>query len=781
VTWEIGFLFALLAVMVVLFLTEKLPVDLTAFIGLSLLVVTGMVKPEEAFTGFASPAVITMLSVFFVSAGLQYTGVAASMGQQIHRVVGSKEVPLIIAVMLVAGILSAFMNNIAAAAVLMPAVVSLARQASLSPSRLLMPLAFGAILGGTTTLVGTPPNLLTAQVLSERGLRPFELFDFAPFGLAILAAGTLFMATIGRKLLPAGVASMADTEQADLSSVYNLEERLFCIRLPSGSPLIGRTLAEAELAKVLGVQVVSVGRAGQENLAPSGDDVLREGDRLVVEGGREDLEQRLQLQGLELGALGSLVISGAGSAINGILVRVRDGSPLAGKTLRQLNAREHLRVNVIALWRAGAPVAEALGDTPLAWQDELLALGEPHWTNELAGRADLDVVAEGQEAIARLEGGMFLLQVPEGSSLAGGTVAGSRLRERLDLTIAGLIRAGEIKLITAAEDLIQAGDQLIVSGQPNRIAQLLELGNVEVGDDVPQRPLESREVGLVEVVVAPRSAAVGHSLRELSFRKRYGLRALALWRDGGPVRSGLPDLRLRLGDGLLLHGRRDKVDLLRADPDFVVLKDAPTDPQRTARAPFAIGALLLMVILVVLGLFPIQVAAFFAATLVVLTRALKMREAYEAVEWRAIFLVAAILPVGIAMERTGAAQLLADSVSSLAGGVGPYGVLVAMMLLSSLLSQGLDGAPTVVLLGPVVVSTAEQLGLSPYPLMMGVGLAASAAFMTPFSHKANLLVMGAGGYRAWDYVKVGTPLTVIVLGILALMLPLLMPFDAALP
>jgi len=183
-----------------------------------------------------------------------------------------------------------------------------------------------------------------------------------------------------------------------------------------------------------------------------------------------------------------------------------------------------------------------------------------------------------------------------------------------------------------------------------------------------------------------------------------------------------------------------------------------------------------MVGLVVAGVFPIQVAAFFAATLVLLTRALHMHEAYRAVEWRAIFLVAAILPVGAAMERTGAAELLAGSVAGVAGAAGPYGVLIALMVLSSLLSQGLDGAPTVVLLGPVVISTATQVGLSPYPLMMGVGLAASAAFMTPFSHKANLLVMGAGGYRSMDYLKVGTPLTIVILAILAVMIPMLMPF-----
>ena len=183
-----------------------------------------------------------------------------------------------------------------------------------------------------------------------------------------------------------------------------------------------------------------------------------------------------------------------------------------------------------------------------------------------------------------------------------------------------------------------------------------------------------------------------------------------------------------------------------------------------------------MVLLVITGLFPIHVAAFTAATLVVMTGALKMEEAYRAVEWRAVFLVAAILPVGVAMERTGAAELVATTVAGLAGGVGPHAVLVALMVLSSALSQGLDGAPTVVLLGPVVVSTAQRLGLSPYPLMMGVALAASAAFMTPFSHKANLLVMGAGGYRSMDYIKVGAPLTVAVLALLALMIPLMLPF-----
>ena len=775
-TLEIVFLFVLLGVMVVLFLTEKLPVDVTAFAGLSLLVATGLVTTDEAFEGFASPAVITMLSVFLVSAGLQYTGVAEVLGTRIHRVVGGREILLIVAIMLVAGVLSAFMNNIAATAVLLPAVVSLARQAGLPPSRLLMPLAFGAILGGTTTLVGTPPNLLASEVLTDQGLRPFGLFEFAPFGLALLAAGVIFMITIGRKLLPDRSGGMTEMEKANLSEVYRLEESLFSITIPADSTLVGKSLAESQMGSVLGLQVVSVFRNGEETLAPGSDSTLKAGDRLVVQGRRRDLQERLELQGLEVAELGSTTMQAAATSVSGIVIRLTADSDYLGKSVKDLDVRNRFRVTIVEIRRDGQSLRDGFSDLPFEAGDEVLALGPVELINELASRTEFEVVAEGREAIERLEDGLFVLRVAENSSMAGSTVAETRLRERWDLTIVGVVRGEETQLVVSPNEPLHAGDKLLVTGQPSKVARLLELGQVEVAEKAPGASLESGDVTLIEAVVAPRSAAVGRSLRELAFRKKYGLRALAIWRGGDPIRSGLPDIPLRLGDGLLLHGRRDKIALLQADPDFVVLSEGDTGPRRPGRAPFAIAALLLMVGLVVAGVFPIQVAAFFAATLVILTRALHMHEAYRAIEWRAIFLVAAILPVGAAMERTGAAELLAGSVAGIAGDAGPYAVLLALMLLSSLLSQGLDGAPTVVLLGPVVISTASQVGLSPYPLMMGVGLAASAAFMTPFSHKANLLVMGAGGYRSMDYLKVGTPLTIVILAILTLMIPVLMPF-----
>ena len=300
-TFEIGFLFALLGVMVFLFLTEKLPVDLTAFLGLIVLIFGGYLSPSEAFSGFSSPAVITMMSVFIVGAALLETGMADVIGGRIHRVVGNSETRLIIVLMAVCGLLSAFMNNIAATAVLMPAVATIARRSGISPSRLFMPLAFGAILGGTTTMVGTPPNIVAAQVMAERGMEPFSLFDFTPVGLTLLAVGCLFMVTLGRKLLPSGEdRGPTATAAKDLTQVYQLTERLFSIRIPEDSHLDGLSLSETRLGNTLGIKVLSILRGSKERLAPEGGAVLRGGDVLFVDGDASDLEELLRLQSLEV-------------------------------------------------------------------------------------------------------------------------------------------------------------------------------------------------------------------------------------------------------------------------------------------------------------------------------------------------------------------------------------------------------------------------------------------------------------------------------------------------
>jgi di/tricarboxylate transporter len=775
-TLEIGILFALLAAMVYLFLTEKLPVDLTAFLGLMVLVFGGYLTPAEAFTGFSSPAVITMLSVFIVGAALLETGVADIIGGRIHRIVGSSETRLIVTLMVVAGVLSAFMNNIAATAVLMPAVATLGPRAGLAPGRLFMPLAFGAILGGTTTLVGTPPNILAAQVLSERGLEPFGLFDFTPVGVAILALGVVFMLTVGRKLLPVREQhGPAQRPGDDLSQVYQLHERLFSIRIPAGSPLNRRSLAETRLGNTLGVKVVGILHAGRKRLAPDGDTLLRTGDVLFVDGQASDVREMLRLQDVEVETVEARDLPALRHGVSGIRLRLAAGSDLIGRGLAELRFRDRFGVVVVAIRRGDEVLRDRLGSAVLKEGDGVLALGSRAQLEELSSESDFVVENVGLSAVQDILGHLSWIRVPDGSPLVGATLRDSRLGELVGLTVGGVIRGGETRLAVSADEKIRAGDRLLIAADPSALVDFLELGEVELDPEPAEAALESEDVGMVEASLAPRSAAAGRTLSQLRFQKRYGLLALALWRRGRAVRGDLADVRLRFGDALLLHGPREKIRLLAEEPDYVVLSQADQAPRRTRKAPLAFGGLLLMVALVASGWQPIHVAAFAAASLVVLAGALTMQEAYRVIEWRAIFLVAAVLPVGVAMERTGAAELLARSVTA-AAPLGPHAILAALVVLASMLSQGLDGAPAVVLLAPVVLQTAENLGLSPYPLMMGVSLAASAAFMTPFSHKANLLVMGAGGYRSSDYLKVGTPLTILLLVLLVLLVPVFFPF-----
>jgi di/tricarboxylate transporter len=451
-------------------------------------------------------------------------------------------------------------------------------------------------------------------------------------------------------------------------------------------------------------------------------------------------------------------------------------SPLLGQTLKDLRFRERFGVVVVAVQRGEKLTRDRLSTLKLEEGDELFALGDLSLLDELAQKPDFKAARLGFSALDELQAHLYLMSIPEGSPMVGSTIEQSRIGELVGVTVGGIVREGKTYLAVSPQEGIQADDKLLVAGEPSRVIRLLEMGEVQLDTKVSEPLLESEDVVVAEASVAPRSESAGKTLGELSFRERFGLQVLGVWRNGSLLRTNLADLPLAFGDALMLQGPVRCVKRMASDRDFVILTDTGEVTRRTEKMPYALAGLALMILLVVTGWQPIQVAAFAAATLVVLSGAITMQEAYRAIEWRAIFLVAAVLPVGVAMENTGAALLMAKTVVDGAGPYGPYVVLTAMVVLSSLLSQAFDGAPAVVLLAPVVFGMVEQLQLSPYPFMMGVGLAASAAFMTPFSHKANLLVMGAGGYRSWDYLKVGTPLTLVLLALIVLLTPIFFPF-----
>ncbi|HUV14704.1 MAG TPA: SLC13 family permease, partial [Acidobacteriota bacterium] len=535
-------------------------------------------------------------------------------------------------------------------------------------------------------------------------------------------------------------------------------------------------LAEARLESTLGVQVLAITRGAEKMLAPDAATTLRGGDVLLVKGKLSDLRELLRVQGVRVRKARSGEIPRPIKGVSGIKATVAKDSALIGKTLKALRFREVYGAVVIGVQRGEEILRTRLADEQLQEDDSILAVGPRVELEKLSQGGDFDTCVVGLTTLQQLQAHLYVIRILEDSPLAGRSVAQSRIGELVGVTVAGIIRGDDVLLIASPGEMILEGDRLLMAGEPSRIVRLLEMGNLSLESKVVEPLLESDEIGVLEATLAPRSSIAGKTLGELSFRDRYGLQVLAVWREGGLVRTSLAQLRLRFGDALLLQGPRNKLTQLASDPDFVVLSERSQIPRRTKKAPFALLALGLMVGFVATDFQPIQVAAFTAATFAVLTGAIKMEEAYRAIEWRAIFLVAAVLPVGYAMERTGAALLLAQNVTDIAGPYGPYAVLAAMVVLSSLISQGLDGAPAVVLLAPVVTQAAQQLGLSPYPIMMGVGLAASAAFMTPFSHKANLLVMGAGGYRSMDYLKVGTPLTVLLLILMVLLIPVFFPF-----
>ncbi|MEJ2343625.1 MAG: SLC13 family permease, partial [Gemmatimonadales bacterium] len=285
----------------------------------------------------------------------------------------------------------------------------------------------------------------------------------------------------------------------------------------------------------------------------------------------------------------------------------------------------------------------------------------------------------------------------------------------------------------------------------------------------------SERVGLVEAVLAPRTALAGSSLRQLNFRVKYGLTVLAIMRQGEIIRESVADIPLRFGDALLLYGPAERLRMLGAEPDFLVLTRGAQEPRRTAKAPLAALLMGLVIVPVLLGWVPIYIAAVAGAALMVLTGCLTMDEAYRDIEWPAVFLIAGMLPLGIALDRSGAAALVAEQVVTSLGRFGPVAVMAGLFALTSAGTQIIPTAALVVLMAPIVLNTAAGMGISPYALMMTVAMAASASFGSPVSHPANVLVMGPGGYRFTDYLRVGLPLTFVVFVFVVLLTPVFWP------
>jgi di/tricarboxylate transporter len=780
VSLPILLLLAIVAAALVLFIAGWLRVDLVGLLVLSALALTGLVDTQEALAGFSSPAVVTVWAMFILSAGLTRTGIAHRLGEPLRRFAKSGEVVLMVAIMVAASLLSALINTVTVAAILLPVTMELARTSGRSPSRLLMPLALGSLLGGPFTGISTPPNILVSDMLSAAGLSPFGLFDFTPITGAVVAAGILFMALGGRWLLPQRAAVQEANGNAQIEKTYQLDTHIFTIQIRPGSPLSGRTLAESRLGSALYLTVVALQREGVLKLSPGPAERLQAGDTLIVHGRPDHLQrfhghQHLQVESSERisDLLGDRFCLAEG--------RIAEGSPLLGATLSQSNLRRKHRVHVLALHGADAQEVKDLVRRPLAVGDRLLLQGE---CATLEGVAGLGMLTEqrfvGQGTLGPGVGSRMQLlsvRVPAGSVLADHDLVESRLGNAFGLTVIAIARGEELLPMPSPHETVQAGDLLVLQGSPDDLDVLQGLQHLEIATQPASlmAELESQQIGITEVLLSPRCTLAGRTLADLLFRDHYGLSVLAIWRKGRAHRTGLQDMPLQFGDALLVYGQRRSLEAVARDPNFIVLDEAAARAPSLEKAHIA-GAIMLAVLLsAILGLVPIAIAGLSGAALMVLARCLSMEEAYRAIEWKVVFLIASMLPLGAAIENTGAAQMGAEALVTAVGGWGPRWVVAAFFLVTVVSTQVIPTAALVVLMAPVALNAATLLGISPHLLMMTVAIAASASFASPLSHPANLLVMGPGGYRFTDYLKVGIPLTIIVLLVSVGLLPILFP------
>ena len=584
-----------------LLLSDRVRADLVALLVVVALGVSGVLTPREAFSGFSSSAVVTMAAIFVLVTGLQITGITHHAGSLLQRLAGTDERRLVFAVMAIGATLSLFMNNIAAAAILLPAVSGIAGRTRVRLSHLLMPLAFATLLGGLATLF-TTTNIIASGILRSQNLPGFGVLSFLPVGGPLAIAGILFMAVWGLRLLPTREGmdgARAPGEPTDLVGVYRLGERLFRARIPAGSSLIGKPLAGSTLRETYGVTVVAVERQSQLIPVTSPDTSVVEGDVVVLEGNLDEF-------------------------------RKRDVEPY----LEILPPRE---------WREG--------------------------------------------------------------------------------------------------------------------------------------DLETDSTVIVEVVLAPRSGLLGQTLRTARFREKYGMAVLGVWRQGRPIRTNLGDRPLQFGDALLLQGPRANLPLLRTEPDLILLVDEQEGRMAAKPGKGPAAAAIMAVTLVLATLNPALVGEIMlaGALMIVLVGLLSMDQVYGAIEWRSIFLVAGLLPLGLAMTKSGAAALLADQLVAWLNPYGPAALLAGLVLLTALLAQLINGAAVVGVVAPIAIEAAQEAGLNPQSLVMAVALASSFAFVTPLGHAVNVLVMGPAGYRFHDFSRVGLPLALLLIGLLIALLPVFWP------
>ena len=624
---DMSMTFLILGITMVLFIWGRFQPDLVAVASLMALYLTGVVTLDEAFSGFANTTVVLIASLFIVGEGLSRTGVTAYFGEKLIGSARGDKLRLLVLSMLATAILSGFISNAGTVATLMPAVVVAAWGMKSTPAAFLIPLAFAANAGGLLTLTGTPPNIVVSDALRAAGLEEFGFFEYSLIGVPLLIVAVVYMAMIGRRLLPERASGNApailDREVGELAEVYSLDDDLYRMRVRKGSPLRGSTLRACLVGKRFGVTVLQIRR--HDNDDPSGTP--------------------------------------------GAVVRHR---------------------------------LDALTVDPSALPDP----------DQVIERNDVLVVTGTPEQVRQFEIEMMLGVLP-------------------------------------------------ISDAPGALSELISL-----------------EIGIAEVLLTPRSSYIGRTISEGVISRSFGVLVLGIRRGERQLTMTEP---LKFGDALLVRGTWDAISRMAEERRNFVVVGQPDEMSTqvavlTPKSGLAAGILLGMVVLMVIGIVPVVIASMLAAGAMLLTGCLTKTQAYRAVSWSTVILIGAMIPMAVALETTGGAERIADGLVATLGSIGPIPLLAGIFLVTTAFSQVISNTASAVLMAPIVLSAAAGLGVSPYPLMMGLAVGASSAFLTPIGTAPNLMVMAPGGYRFVDYARVGGPLLALFVVVSVAIIPIIWPF-----
>jgi di/tricarboxylate transporter len=545
--------------------------------------------------------------------------------------------------------------------------------------------------------------------------------------------------------------------------------------------LVGKTLAESRISSAAGLIVMTLDRINNIMTLPSRKTVLQGGDKLLVQGRLDRFNEMRQWSDLVIEREAPLIQALLSGQIQLVEATVAENSTLVKDLLHHQEFRRRFGANVIAIRRDKLVRRVNLAYTPIRSGDSLLLQGGESLVPDLEASnefAEIRIATEDDLTDTyRLQERIFVVRVPHDSKLGGSTLAKSRIGDAFDFRLLATFREGVLQFMPEPDEVILGGDLLLLQGRTEDLNVLVGLQELTIRDDWASNTniFESDRLATLEATLAPQSPLAGQSVSSVNFHEKLGLALVAIWRSGKAIRSDLDRLTLLHGDALLFVGPRSKLALLNDDPDFLVVTPVSIPPADTRRAPLATMIMLGVVVSVLIGLMPISIAAVVGATLMVLTRCLTMEQAYRAIDWRAVFLIAGMLPLGIAMQETGTAEYLAEKVMSGLGRFGPWPVIMGLYGITSVATMIIPTAALVVLMSPIVLSACAEMGIQPQTAMMAVAMAASASFTSPISHPANILVMGPGGYRFADYIKLGVPLTFVIFVVVMILLPIFWP------